>query len=65
MHNISPAQSSILCGTNSTKVPVLQSDSVAVLSGLTDDNIVAVVVQNTLEYDRYGETKYYVMFSFK
>lgn len=65
MHSISPVQSSILCGANSIKVPVLQSDSVAVLSGLTDDNIVAVVVQNTLEYDRCGETKYYVMFSFK
>ena len=45
-------QSSVLCGANVTKVPALQSDSGAVLSGLTGDNMALAVVQNTLENTR-------------
>ena len=48
---ISDQQTSVLCKEDASKTPALQSDSV--LNGLTDDNIVAVVIQNTLETNRY------------
>lgn len=46
-------QVSALCGANEAKVPALQADSSAVLSGLTDSTTVVVVVQNSLETTRY------------
>ena len=56
MHQYSTlsAQSTILCGSNGSKIPVLQSDSANLLRELTEDNVAAVVVQNTLEYSRCG-----------
>ena len=50
----SSLQTSVLCGMNTTKIPALQSDSVKVLSELTESNTVAVVVQNSLETTRYS-----------
>lgn len=47
---------SALCGANETKVPALQADGSAVLSGLTDSTTVVVVVQNSLETTRYLPT---------
>jgi lysosomal alpha-mannosidase len=49
---IAKLKTSALCGDNATKVPALQTDSLTALSQLTDDNTVAVVVQNTLETTR-------------
>ena len=43
----------MLCGRNASKAPALQSDSLTVLRGLTENNRVLVVVQNTLETVRY------------
>ena len=41
----------MLCKENASKAPALQSDSV--LRGLTDDNTVGVVIQNSLETNRF------------
>ena len=40
-----------MCG--SAKTFNLSSDSVSVLSGLTDGNVAAVVIQNPLDLDRW------------
>ena len=59
----SSLQTSVLCGMNTTKIPALQSDSVKVLSELTDSNTVAVVVQNSLETTRYSPSSNVVVSS--